>query len=295
MDLRRLECFVAVAELLSFRQAAERLRLSRPPLTRQISALERESGGRLLDRGRRRAVVLTDAGQAYLTHARSALQSVAIAARSAREAAGGEAGRLVIAGCATLAAPLLAGHLRTFRRRWPGVEVSFVEATHAEELAALRAGRAHLAISADFGAALEPAFEARELCPVALTAAMPADYRLARQPGTSLTARMLDGETLLCPTAATTPSYHEFLHELQRRAGFTLRATRPVDGVDNILAMVAAGYGIAVLPARLVGRPPPGCRIKRLRPPAPGYRLRMIWPTNSASELRTHFLDVVGR
>ena len=57
MDLHHLRAFVAVAEFLSFRRAAERLHLSRPPLTRQIKALERELGVLLLARDGRRAVL----------------------------------------------------------------------------------------------------------------------------------------------------------------------------------------------------------------------------------------------
>lgn len=294
MDLRRLECFVAVAELLSFRQAAERLHLSRSPLTRQIVALEGEVGVRLLERGRRRAVVLTDAGRAFLTHARQALQSVAAAARSARDAAGGGGGRLVIAGCATPAAPMLAAHLRAFRLRWPGVEVSFVEATHVEERSVLKEGRAHLAISADFGAASEPFFCSRKLSVVGLAVVVPTCHPAVRRAEAWLTAETMNGETLLCPTPAGTLGYREFLRDLQQRTGFEPRETRPVDGVDNILTMVAAGYGVAILPAQLVSRPPPGCRTKRLRLPAPGYRLRMLWPRDSKSDLLHNFLHLAG-
>ncbi|MBE7211553.1 MAG: LysR family transcriptional regulator [Gluconacetobacter diazotrophicus] len=295
MELRRLECFVAVAELLSFRRAAERLHLSPPPLTRQIAALEREVGVRLLERERRRTVALTDAGHAFLTHARKALQSAEAAAHHARQAARGAEGRLVIAGCATLAAPMLAAHLKTFRQTSPGVEVSFVEATHAQELAALREGRAHLAISANFGSPPDPLLRSRDLCPIVLVAVTAGDNARAGRPRAALPLEVLNGETLLCPAAAHTPSYQEFLQALQRRTGFAPEGIRPVDGVENILHMVAAGYGVAILPAKLVKDPPPNCRTRRLRLPAPGYRLRMVWPRESRSAVLRDFLRVVDR
>ncbi|MEP6955299.1 MAG: LysR family transcriptional regulator, partial [Chthoniobacterales bacterium] len=65
MELRHLRYFVAVAEELSFRRAAERLHLAQPSLGRQIRDLEEEIGERLLERDRRR-VTLTDAGRVLL-------------------------------------------------------------------------------------------------------------------------------------------------------------------------------------------------------------------------------------
>ncbi len=144
MDLHHLRSFIAVAELLSFRRAAERLHLSRPPLTRQIKALERELGVLLLMRDGRQAVRLTDAGHAFLKHAKLALQKVQAAGDHARQAAQGAGGVLRLAGCPVHSPVALNVYLPEFRRRYPTVEVSFTAATRAEELRGLREGSIHL-------------------------------------------------------------------------------------------------------------------------------------------------------
>ena len=84
MELRHLHAFVTVAELRSFRGAAERLHLSQPPLSRQVQALEAELGVRLLERGSRREVTLTEAGRVFLAEAKRALGVLAGARRKVR-------------------------------------------------------------------------------------------------------------------------------------------------------------------------------------------------------------------
>src|SRR5207245_806629 len=91
MNLRRLECFVAVAEEGSFTRAARRLKLSQPSLSQQIRRLERELGGELIER-LPRGIRLTAAGNAFLPQAEAAVRGAGRAARL-RGARGRPAGR----------------------------------------------------------------------------------------------------------------------------------------------------------------------------------------------------------
>ena len=93
MELRHLRYFVAVAEDLHFRGAAERLRITQPALSRQIRALELDLGVGLFDRSGRR-VRLTAAGSMFLEEARATLEQAERARRVAVRAHRGEIGRL---------------------------------------------------------------------------------------------------------------------------------------------------------------------------------------------------------
>src|ERR671932_285620 len=95
MELRHLRYFVAVAETLHFGRAAQRLHLAQPPLSRQVSALERELGTVLFARNTH-GVALTEAGTAFLVEARKVIDQVDVAIQAAKWAASGETGQLEI-------------------------------------------------------------------------------------------------------------------------------------------------------------------------------------------------------
>src|SRR3954463_14289863 len=93
MELRHLRYFVAVAEELHFRRAAERLHVAQPAVSEQVRKLEAELGVRLFDRNHR-SVSLTDAGNAMLDEARRVLVQAEAAQLAARQADGRAIGRL---------------------------------------------------------------------------------------------------------------------------------------------------------------------------------------------------------
>src|SRR3954468_24714141 len=137
MELRHLRYFVAVAEELSFRRAAERLHLAQPPLSVQIKALEGELGTQLLTRSTR-SVKLTAAGRVFLDEARMVLLAADRAEQRVRKAEHGLVGTLRIGVLAPAATSRLAQILRTYRQKFPGVQFSLHELTSVEQLQRLR-------------------------------------------------------------------------------------------------------------------------------------------------------------
>ncbi|MGI5483463.1 LysR family transcriptional regulator [Streptomyces lavendofoliae] len=138
MELRQLECFVAVAEELGFGRAAERLHIARSAVSRQLALLETEVGLRLFDRSPRH-LRLTAAGERLLPEARAAL---AAAARLRDTAAGITAGTegLVRLGTSRSFADRVYRALDTLAARRPGLRVRLERAPQDARLAAVRSG-----------------------------------------------------------------------------------------------------------------------------------------------------------
>lgn len=111
----------------------------------------------------------------------------------------------------------------------------------AEQLAALRDRRIHLGIAPDLGASLERRFDSRQLVTCPMVAVLPSGYGSVDDTASEIGVEALSHQTLLCPSPETSPGYAERLAQLCAAADFTPAAIHPVDGIENILAMVAAG------------------------------------------------------
>jgi DNA-binding transcriptional LysR family regulator len=146
VSLRTLECLVAILEQGSLTQAAAVLHTSQPALSHQIAAMERELGTPVIER-LPRGVRPTAAGLAAAAEARIALAAADRAVLAGRRAAAGGGGRIRIACAETMTAWVLVPVLRSWRRRFPGVELDLSEYTSADAmLEALVSGRADITV-----------------------------------------------------------------------------------------------------------------------------------------------------
>ena len=243
MELRHLRYFVTVAEYLHFGHAAAQLRIAQPSLSHQIRQLEAELQTTLLRRTPR--VELTDAGRIFLEEARDILARTDRAAVVARRAGGGDAVRLRvgIGYCMDhLCASKTAG---IFNGTRDAVHVELHTMSAAAQIAALQEGRL------DVGFVRPPVVAASLMSEVVVrepfVAALHANHRLARK--TSVPLSNLASETFVLPTRAIVPVYHDLVLGACREAGFVPHAPYEADHVLLMLGMVAAGAGVALVPA----------------------------------------------
>jgi DNA-binding transcriptional LysR family regulator len=292
MELRHLRYFVAVAEELHFHRAAERLHISQPPLSQQIRALERELGVALFERNRRH-VELTPAGAAFLEEARPILEATERAADTARRVAAGELGslRLGFVGSATFS-PTLPALLREFRDRYPDVDLRLRELQTGEQLAALAAGRIDIGVirgplaSSELAADLEQLVILRERLVVAVRDSDP----LARK--RRLRASDLRGATFVILRRREAPGLFASLASVMRGAGGMPSDVLEVAEMQTILALVASGFGVSLVPASVGEAERAGISFRELADPSPEIELALAWRSSTRSAVRDAFLRV---
>lgn len=139
VSMRALECLVTIVKQSSLTRAAAVLHMSQPALSHQIAALERELGTPVIER-LPRGIRPTAAGLAAAAEARIALAAVDRAVLAGRRVAAGTGGRIRIACAETMTAWVLIPVLRSWRRRFPDVELDLKEYTSADRMREALAG-----------------------------------------------------------------------------------------------------------------------------------------------------------
>ncbi len=245
MELRQLRYFVAVAEELHFRRAAERLHISQPPLSQQIRALEDELGFALLERTRRR-VSLTPAGEAFLRDARALLGELEGAVATARRIDAGQTGRLRINFVGSALFSIIPPTIERFRAARPGVEIELHERPTVDQIRAVRAG------TSDVGLVRPPIEDDGELRAQTVlrertVAALPAGHALASLSRVPL--RRLAAEPLVLFPRDQAPGFHDLVIDSLAGAGAVPRVIQYAPEMLTIIGLVAAGVGVSLVPA----------------------------------------------
>jgi DNA-binding transcriptional LysR family regulator len=296
IDLRALAYFRAVAAEGHFSRAAERLGMSQPPLSIAVRGLEARLGVVLLERGRA-GVSTTAAGDALARELDGFFPRFAQMLERVRAAARGETGALRVGFVTPAEYSFLPGGLRDFRARHPGIGLSLQEMTSDDQFDALRDGEL------DAGFALPPVPHGglawRRVLREPLLLALPAAHPAARAaPGRPLPlARAADLPLLIFPREKA-PGLHDEILGLFGRAGLSPAIGQQAIQMQTIVSLVAAGLGVAVVPASLrnLGRKGVVYRVPAGRPAhiEVGLAWRADDPSPALARFVAHWSDSAG-
>ena len=278
MELRHLRYVLAVAEELHFTHAAERLCIGQPPLSQQIKQVEEEVGAKLFKRGTR-SVELTDAGRAFLPHAKAALREAEQAIHAARQANRGELGTVRIGFTSSASfnrhVPRIVSH---FRDAYPEVELYLMEQATNLLLNALQENAVDIVF-------IRPTLGQREnlvsltLPPEALWIALPAGHPLSKWE--SLQLIDLAHEAFVLYPRENGSLLYDSIIAACRNAGFSPYVAQEAPQMASTVNLVAAGVGVAIVPESMCQIHPQGVTYVRIADPAPSA---MLWVAHRHSQ-----------
>lgn len=243
IELRQFKQFIAVAEELSFRRAAERLNMAQPPLTATIKRIEDEVGAVLIERTNR-IERLTEAGHVFLEEARKTVNQAERAMLAAHRAGAGLSGMLRVTFVASAAREILPSILLRFREHYPAVKLELREAMTTQQLASLANNES------DLGFVIPPLQDADNLTIEViarnrLVAALPEGHLLAK--ADQVTLADMSEESWILFAARQGPGLHRIIHAACNKAGFSPKIGQEAPQMDTIASLVAGGMGVALV------------------------------------------------
>jgi DNA-binding transcriptional LysR family regulator len=289
LDIRQLECFIAVAEELHFRKAGEILGLSQSALSERISALEHELGARLFFRTTRQ-VSLTQAGAEFVQDAKKILSDIERSVSNVRHTAESDLRHIRVSGVDEAISMLLPKVLLAFRKTDPNVHVQVLEISssekHSQELIGHRTDVAFVRTPQ------EDDFITSELLHRQPVVVVLADSNPLSDSATLSASDIADQPIVGYPKHAR-PILHEALWSEFRKIGAQPNIVCEIIDKSTLLQFVAHGLGIALAPAWVQNIAPPGVTFVPFAPCDNQIELYVAFRKSGNSDTVERFVDVV--
>ena len=292
MELRHLRYFVAVAEELHFRRAAERLHVAQPAVSEQVRKLEEELGVRLFDRTQR-SVSMTDAGAALLEEARRVLHQAEVAVMAARNARDRATTRFRIGHVPDTMPASVARAMQMLGASAPRVQLALETGGAVRLIEEVRAGRLDAAVvglpAPTSGLRATPAGGQR------MVAALPVTHPHAVDAPVSL--ERLAPERVVVLPADVNPPFQNAVVSICREAGLSPTLVEVAEPrVEHALLAVAAGTGIALLPESAAERHlAPGVRFVKLDRTEPAFESTVLTRPDTDNLATVAFVRAMAR
>ena len=287
MELKLLRSFIVLAEELHFGRAAERLCIVQPALSMQIKALEEELGVTLFDRDRHR-VELSDAGLIFLPEARAALTQVNRAVKLVKAVEAGEVGVIRVSFVSSVLPHYLPSLIRRLHAHYPHIELELKDMATPDQLVALKTNKV------DFGFVRLPIDDRR----ITTRTVLEEPFIVVRPVGHPLCERSaiapadLAGHPAFFLARRFAPGfYDEFLAQMSR-CGANLSILQELGEFTTMVALVAAGMGIGVVPKLAMTAKPENVELRPLDMPGCLSRIGLAWTDLETPIKQTFFGNI---
>lgn len=242
----RIRALLTVIEEGSVNRAAVRLRITQPALSRQMQALENEIGGKLLER-ETSGVKPTGLGHSLVKSMRPLADAYTAALAELRRQARGERSELRVGYLISAAQTVLTPALARLRKSHPDVKLKLHDFSPREQIDGLRAGELDVALIGQEGASAAREFYSARLSSLGVCVAVADSDELAARKKIAL--KELKARSFIGIDEDQMPGRNQWMSALGKSAGFKPRFAVIVDGITNVLSLVASESAVTLLPA----------------------------------------------
>jgi DNA-binding transcriptional LysR family regulator len=289
LDLRQYRYFHVLAKELHFAKAAERLGISQPALSQQIRLMERLVGADLLIRHRRH-VALTEVGIVLFEQANTLLQQADHAHLAIANASQGNTGRISISYVASAAlSGVLPRIIYEFRLDRSGVQIVLQEQDMLDQIDAISQGVADIGIIRPPIPGLPDGIVQFDLLKEPMVVALRTTHRCAQQARIDLSD--LADDTFICTHRRDGIGFYDITLSACHKAGFVPKTEVFGPQTSILISMVAAGFGVALVPESARSFAPSDVVFIPLSDDAITSTLAMVYAYNNRSPAVQAFLD----
>ena len=284
--LRHIRYFMAVAEELHFRRAAERLGIAQPALSRAVRDLEDQLEVRLFDRTNR-SVQITPAGTTFLEGCRGVINAVENTVENTRRVHDGQIGRLRIGYTDMAIAGLLPRRLKDFQAQQPGLVLQPHHDVTTAQLHKLDAGE--LDVGFVTGPISRLGYDQCLIQSERFVCVLYEHHPLANRK--SIRLEELAHEDFVHGTSKDWEHFHAYLIPLCRRSGFVPRVVQEAFNSAGILGLVACGMGVTILTDSVRGSVGAGLIVVPLQDVSEQLQTVAIWKSETPDRATGLFIE----
>jgi DNA-binding transcriptional LysR family regulator len=288
IELRHLRYFLAVAEELHFRKAAERLYISQPGLSRQIKQMEGDLGLQLFTRDNKK-VQLTEVGQYLKTETTLLLKNLDDSIKHAQMLQIGQEGKVTIGYVGSAMQNIIPALLIKCRELYPNIRFSLKEMDNDSQV------KAAMNKSIDLGfVRLQQSHSYLEFKPVlkdTFSLVLPKDHRVNNTNFKNL--KQLENDAFILFDKAYSPSYYERVMSLFEDASFAPKVSHHTVHANTIFRLVENHFGVAIIPTSLKEGYATDAQFIELKSIKQRAILSAMWHSNNRNPILKKVLDLL--
>jgi DNA-binding transcriptional LysR family regulator len=283
----KTQYFLAVAETLNFRKAAELLGIAQPALSRSIRNLERQFGFPLFERSTRH-VALTPAGEVLYRDGTDAMRRLAHAWTRAGQVAQGLSGTLMVGYSTFAATGPMSDIIIKFRKQYPEAHVSLRLLASSEQAAAFNEDTLDLGFM--MSNVSTPPQRNIPVSQERLIALVPSSHVWAENRSISL--QTLTTAPMVIGTANRWRGFRSLVNDMITTQGLTFNIVEEADDLPVLLQLVRSGFGCTILDASFIPTLPPGIKPLEIEAASATLDIALAWREDNLSPLAARFVDV---